>query len=245
LPFWPNCATILCVRRSRVKKFSRLLVGPGLATLICLALAAPTSAQEVTDKMVATVNSGGVTRDLITYSDLLWQLALIPDAPLQNPRSEDLNRVLHTVIDQRLIAQEAEKLPSIAPTEAEIDAEIKDLVKHFPANDFVQRLNQVGFTNTADDNFRHIIEQRVATKKYVDFRFRAFVVITPQDEQDYYRDTYVPSFRQRFPGRIVPEFEKAEPEINQTMTETKISTDIDSFLENARERAEIVILNPV
>src|SRR5262245_16904794 len=40
-------------------------------------------AQDVTDKMIATVN-GGVETDLITYSDLRWQLALQPDTPLVN-----------------------------------------------------------------------------------------------------------------------------------------------------------------
>jgi hypothetical protein len=39
----------------------------------------------VVDKMVATVNGS-----LITYSDLLWQLALQPDTPLDTLRAEDL-----------------------------------------------------------------------------------------------------------------------------------------------------------
>ena len=50
-------------------------------------------AQQVVDKMVATVNAG-VRTDLITYSDLLWQLALQPNTLLDNPTSEDLNRAL-------------------------------------------------------------------------------------------------------------------------------------------------------
>ncbi|MEO6393053.1 MAG: hypothetical protein ABIP75_14490 [Pyrinomonadaceae bacterium] len=227
-----------------MNQISKILKMGLLAFALCLAFASTASAQEVVDKMVATVNSG-VNTDLITYSDLLWQLALEPDVPLQNPSSENLNRALRAVIDQRLIAQEAEKLPSIAPTEKEIDDEIRELVRHFPANDFVQRLNLVGFANTADENFRRIIEKRVATKKYVDFRFRAFVVITPQDEKEYYADTYVIRFRKLYPNRIVPTFEQAEPEINRTLTETKIALDIDAFLESARERSEIVVLSQV
>lgn len=214
------------------------------ALLLSLISANGVRAQEVTDKMVATVNSG-VTPDLITYSDLLWQLALEPNAPLQNPRTEDLNRTLQRVIDQRLIAQEAEKLPSIAPTDSEISDAIRNLREHFAGNDFVERLNLVGFTSQDDENFRRIVEQRIATEKYIDFRFRAFVVVTPQDEQDFYRDTYVARFRQRYPNRIVPEFAQVETEINRELTENKIAQDIDAFLESARERAEIVILNQV
>src|SRR3954453_20619335 len=76
-------------------------------------------AQQVIDKMVATVNAG-VKTDLITYSDLLWQLALQPNTPLDNPNSTDLNRALRLVIDQKLILQEAEKIPTIVPTQKEI-----------------------------------------------------------------------------------------------------------------------------
>ncbi len=52
--------------------------------VICV-ICGPASAQKVVDKMVATVNAG-VKTDLITYSDLLWQLALQPDTPIDNPR---------------------------------------------------------------------------------------------------------------------------------------------------------------
>ena len=87
--------------------------------LLVLVITTQCAAQQVVDKMVATVNAGAKT-DLITYSDLLWQLALQPRTVLDNPTSEDLNRALRLVIDQRLILQEAEKLPSIVPTQKEI-----------------------------------------------------------------------------------------------------------------------------
>ncbi|HET9478661.1 MAG TPA: hypothetical protein VFO72_04925, partial [Pyrinomonadaceae bacterium] len=51
------------------------------------------AAQQIVDKMVATVNAG-VRTELITYSDLMWQLALQPNTQLDNPNSEQLNRAL-------------------------------------------------------------------------------------------------------------------------------------------------------
>src|SRR5712691_5148613 len=81
---------------------------------------------------------------LITYSDLLWQLALQPNTPLENPTSVDLNRALHLITDQRLILQEAEKLPSIAPTSEEVKIARDELVKLFPSQaEFQQRLQRV------------------------------------------------------------------------------------------------------
>ncbi len=205
------------------------------------------AAQEVVDKMVSTVNAGVVPdcRNicLITYSDLLWQLALQPDTPLASPTSKDLNHALSLLVDQRLILQEAEKLPSIEPTGEEIKNSRDELVKMFPSlTEFQQRLQRVGLTAEKLDE---ILEQRLKIEKYLDFRFRNFVVITQKEIGDYYRDVYLPRLRSRTPGQIIPTLEQASGEIEKILTEAKIESDTDAFLDSARERAEIVMLNPV
>ena len=197
--------------------------------------------------MVSTVNAGVVPdcRNicLITYSDLLWQLALQPDTPLANPTSKDLNHALSLLVDQRLILQEAEKLPSIEPTAEEIKNSRDELVKLFPSlTEFQQRLQRVGLTAEKLDE---ILEQRLKIEKYLDFRFRNFVVVTQKEIADYYREVYVPRLRSRTPGQIIPTLEQASGEIEKTLTEAKIESDTDAFLDSARERAEIVMLNPV
>jgi hypothetical protein len=213
----------------------------GVAVLV-LASVSPCAAQQVVDKMVATVNAG-VKTDLITYSDLMWQLALQPNTPLDNPNSSDLNRALRLLIDQRLILQEAEKLPTIVPTPAEIRAARDALAQNFRSQEeFVERLRRVGLTSERLDE---IVEQRLKMEKYLDFRFRNFVVISQKEIADYYNDTYVPRFKARFPGRIVPNLDQSKDEIEKTLVEAKIESDTDTFLDTARERAEIVMLSPV
>ena len=198
-------------------------------------------AQEVVDKMVAVING----RELITHTDLLWQLALEPNVPLDNPRSEDLNRVLQLLIDQRLIAQEAEKLPSISPRNQEIDSALAELVSRFPSKaGFYERLARVGLGEDSEQ-LREIVRQRVAIENYLIFRFRSFAIVTPQEVDDYYRNVWVPRRRRQAPGRIVPELKDARAEIEKELTESKVESDIDQFLEDARNRAEIQILSPV
>jgi len=215
----------------------------GLTVLVLVFIISPQcAAQQVVDKMVATVNAG-VKTDLITYSDLLWQLALQPGTVLDNPTSEDLNRTLRLLIDQRLILQEAEKLPTIVPTQKEISDARDELARNFPSQgEFQQRLQRVGLTSEKLDE---IIEQRLKMEKYLDFRFRNFVVISQKEIADYYRDTYVPRFQARSPGRIVPTLEQSRDEIERTLVEAKIESETDSFLDTARERAEIVMLNAI
>ncbi|HET9524826.1 MAG TPA: hypothetical protein VFO99_01585 [Pyrinomonadaceae bacterium] len=210
--------------------------------VLVLATVSPCAAQQVVDKMVATVNAG-VKTDLITYSDLMWQLALQPSTPLDNPNSQDLNHALRLLIDQHLILQEAEKLPTIVPTTAEIAAARNELARNFRTQEeFQERLRRVGLTSERLDE---IIEQRLKIEKYLDFRFRNFVVISQKEITDYYNEVYVPRFKERFPGRIVPTADQIKDEIERTLVETKIETDSDAFLDTARLRAEIVILSPV
>ena len=195
-------------------------------------------AQEVVDRMVATING----RELITYTDLLWQLALQPDTPLENPRPEDLRRALDLLVDQRLIAQEAGRLPAIAAKEADVKARIGELVKRFPSEaSFRQRTARVGLTA---EQLYEIVRQRVEIERYLDFRFRSFVVVTPKETEDYYRDVFVPRWRRQQPGRIVPTLAESAKSVEAELREAKIESDTDAFLEEARARAEIVFLDP-
>ncbi len=228
------------------EKYKKYFLFPAIAVLYFnLFGATEVRAQETVDKTVASI-SDGVRTELITYSDLVWQLALQPGAPLAPPSSESLNRTLQLLINQRLFALEAQRLPRLAPTEAEIDAEIKRVLTIFPSTaEFERRLKLVGFDSVRDDNFERIMAQRVAIEKYLDFRFRSFAVITPEEETKYYREVFVPDFRRRYPGLLTPNLEEKRVEINQTLKEEKVAADIQTFLDDAKTRAEIIVLSEV
>lgn len=199
-------------------------------------------AQEIVDKTVAVVSDGARTQ-LITYSDIMWQLALQPGVPLDPPRSEDLNQALQVLINQRLFALEAERLPRNAPSSKEIADKISETLSFFPTPAvFEARLKRVGFDSVKDDGFERLIAQRVAIEKYIDFRFSSFVVITSDEEARYYRDVYIPEFRRKSPGLLLPPYEETRAEIRQTLTRQKIAAAIERFLDETKRRVEIVIL---
>jgi hypothetical protein len=203
---------------------------------------AASRAQDVVDKTVAVL-SDGVRNELITYSDILWQMALQPGTQLQPVRSEDLNQALQLLINQRLFALEAQRLPKNAATEKEIADKINETLSYFssPAV-FEERLKQVGFTSIKDENFQRLMSQRLAIDKYVAFRFESFVVVTLDEERRYYRDTFVPDFRRRSPGLLVPSFEEKKSEIRETLVRQKVASSIERFLDEAKQRVEIEIL---
>lgn len=217
-----------------------------VAIAAMLAFCALTSSgQTVVDRTVAVLSDGSRT-ELITYSDLLWQLALQPNAPLDPPRKEDLQQALQTLINQRLFALEAQRLPRQAPTDKQVADKIQETLSHFPSTAaFEQRLRQVGFESVKDDNFQRLIAQRLDIDNYVDFRFASFVVVTPDEEKKYYRDVYVPAFHAKSPALLVPTFEQKQVEIHETITQQKVAQSIERFIDETKQRVQIEILYDV
>jgi hypothetical protein len=223
---------------------------PFLLCSLLFALGSTAQAQTIPDKMVASVTNGTrATPDLITYSDLVWQLALEPDTPFsERPGSAQLNRALRMVQDQLLILQEARKLPSADTPEANAarDAEVikmrNELAKRFgAAGRLEERMTRIGLTSEQLDL---ILRDRVMVEQYLDFRFRAFAVVTDREIQDRYNQKYG---RLRNSGQIVPTLEQVRAQINRDLMEEKIEIDIDKFIDELREQpgTEIVTLNPV
>ncbi len=198
-------------------------------------------AQVVVDKTVAAVNNGSLAvPDLITYSDLVWQLALQRDMSIEKPSSKDLNHALELLEDQRLILLEANKLPGAEITPEEVKQRRDELAREFGSSSALrERMARVGLTSEQLDE---ILRDRIAIDKYIDFRFRAFVLITDKDITAYYNEVYS---RQRNSGQIVPTLEQKRGEIEQKLTEEKIASQIDTFIDNLREHAEIIVLSPV
>ena len=209
---------------------------------LLFAFSAFSSAQVVVDRTIATV-SDGVKTELITRSDLLWQLALQPGVPLDPVSNDDLKRALQLQIDQRIFLLEAQRLPRTSPSEKEVSDRIAELLKYFPSStDFERRLRSVGFESIKDDNFEALIAQRIAVEKYLDFRFRSFVVITGEDEVKYYREEWVPEFKRKNPSAIVPAINEVRDQLISEITEVRVSRTMETFLDEAKRRVTITIL---
>jgi len=88
------------------------------------------------------------------------------------------------------------------------------------------------------------LRDRVMVDQYLDFRFRAFVVVTPKEITDRYNELYGP---QRNSGRIVPTLDQVRDQIEEELRVEKVAEQIDKFVDSLREQpgTEIVILNPV
>jgi hypothetical protein len=213
----------------------------------CLPLSAGAAApQKVVDQIIALVNE-----DILTRSDLLWSLAMDPQAPnpAEGVSSDLLRQKLDVLIDQRLIAQEARRVPTAEITAEDINQRRAALIRDFKSETiFRQRVEAVGLTSTRVDE---LIRERILIERFVDFRFRSFVFVTEPEIQRYYDETLAPQIRAR--GQVAPSLDDKikddtgkEVTVRDLITEIirreKINQEIDRFLNATRQRADITIL---
>lgn len=191
--------------------------------------------QKIVDQILTLVNG-----EVITKTELVWSLALDPEAPSPaGPVSSDLLlQKLEVMIDERLVSQEAAKLPAAEITQEEIDKARADLVSRFGSEAaFRQRVESVGLS---PEKLEELIRGRMMIDRFVDFRFRSFVLVTDQEVRRFYDERLAPRVREA--GQIAPPLDEVRARISQNLKEEKINEEIDRWLSTARQRADIVHL---
>jgi hypothetical protein len=191
--------------------------------------------QKVVDQILTLVND-----EVITRIDLLWSLAMDPQAP--NPangiNSDLLRQKLDVMIDEKLINQEATRIPTTDVTQEEIDAKRKALIAAFPTQAaFLERIQGVGLTAEKLDE---LLRQRILIDKYVAFRFESFVFVTDQEVQEYYEQKLSPKLKEK--GAVAPPLSEVIDKIRILLKEEKKGGELERWLTSARQRAEIISL---
>ncbi len=216
-----------------------------LLPVACCLAAQP---QKVVDQIIALVND-----DIITRSDLLWSLALDPEAPnpAEGVSSDLLRQKLDVMIDQRLVAQEARRVPTAEITQEDINQRRAALIKSFRSEQiFLERTGGVGLNQ---EHINEMVREMILIERFVDFRFRSFVLVTEPEIQRYYDETLAPRIREA--GQVVPALDDKLPKreltdqemtvreyITEIIRQQKINQEIDRFLNATRQRADITIL---
>lgn len=197
-------------------------------------VAGPQSVRLV-DRIAAIVNG-----DVISESDIRWYLALDPDlADHPGPPDREV-RALHQLIDQRLLDQEAEKLPAIEISAAEVQEYLTDLIARFPSESvFRRRIEEAGLDA---DTLREIARHRLEILRFIDFRFRSFVFVSDQEIQSAYQQKVVAVARAR--GQEPPALEQVRGVLEKIISDEKVTSELIAWLDEARRTAEIIVHPP-
>jgi hypothetical protein len=229
---------VLCASAVRDLKFgySQKLRQVSLISLLLLSFSANAYAQKVVLDQILTIVNG----EIITRSDLLWSIALIPESPdPAGPISNDLlQSKLEVMVDELLIAQEAARVQVSEVSAEEINKKRAELIALFPSEAiFRKRLESVGLTS---DKLDDLLRQRVLIDKFVEFRFRSFVFVSETDIQKYYDEQLAPEVRKA--GLVPPPIEQVRDKIQQLLAEQKVEQETNRWLTDARQRADVVHL---
>jgi len=205
------------------------------AVLIISIAGGAARAQKIVDQILVTVNNA-----IITRIDLLWSIALDPEAPSpEGPINGDLLRLkLDIMIDLRLIEQEASKIPSADIKQDEIDKRRAELIAGFPSEaEFRRRVESVGLTSTKIDE---LIRNRIIVERFLDFRFRSFVFVSENEIKQFYDEQLAPQIREQ--GAIPPPMEQVRGRIVERLRGEKVNQELDRWIAEARQRSDIVQL---
>jgi hypothetical protein len=86
----------------------------------------------------------------------------------------------------------------------------------------------------------------ILIERFVEFRFRSFVLVTEQDIQRYYDEKLAPQMRNA--GQVPPSLDQVidgvtvREKISAILKQERINQEIDAWLSAARQRADIVQL---
>ena len=197
-----------------------------------LAILAPAAKWETVDRVVAEVGD-----QVITLTDLRWQIDLHDyRKPATEEEQHSLYReVLDQLINQRLIVRDIAKTPFIDVSESELNRFVESYERRFASKeDLERRLREMGMQ---EQDLRQILRRQLAVNKFIELRFEPFVIILPDDIQEYYRDEYVPELEKK--GLPVPGLSVVRETIRQILTVRRTTDQLEEWLQTVRSRTQI------
>jgi hypothetical protein len=170
-----------------------------------LSLAASASA-EVVERILAVVDGR--------------PLMLSEVRALATVQGRALAEALEALIDERLMFQEAARLPGSAVSEAEEQSLYAELAARLPK------------AAVPEADLRRLVRRQAAIVKYVEFRFRPHVRVEEQELRDAFA-------KQHGGGEQADAFAAAAPELRRRLAQRALDARIEEWVKELRESASI------
>jgi hypothetical protein len=210
----------------RFLSLSRLLIG--------LAVVVPLTGEPV-DFVAARVDD-----QVIALSDLRWfiQYRRIPLPEIYEQREALFSEILEQLINQRLITRETAKTPFIKVTEAELREFARAYEQQFSSSEaYASALRDIGMR---EEDLHELLRRQLAVNKFVELRFEPFIIILPDDIQDFYSNEYLPELAES--GQPAPPLSVVAETIRDILTVRRTGDELERWVQNARQNARILIL---
>lgn len=209
--------------------------------LLCLSLSHVLLLRaEVIDRLVAVVN-----RQIITLGDVEKEMKLQELDPLtgdatglsstqQQKMTQEL--LVQRLIEQTLIREQIQQFPGLEIADEQVESQVAAIEKKVGG---VEKLAQMKIDSGA---IRDRLRWQLQVMKFIDYRFRQFVIVDTKEIEAYYQNQFLPELQKRnVPS--VPELAEVEERIRKIVTEEKLNTQVDEWLASLRKDATIEIFH--
>jgi hypothetical protein len=157
-------------------------------------------------------------------------LAVVDERPLllssvravEEVRGLDRGDALEEAIDERLMFQEAVRLPQAEVSEEEKEAALRSLLAARPEVE----------DRVPPADLRRLLLRQLTILKYIDFRFQPQIRIT----EEALREAWNEEYRGQPEG---PPFEEAGPQLRARLERAELDRRIESWVRDLRGRAEV------
>jgi hypothetical protein len=85
---------------------------------------------------------------------------------------------------------------------------------------------------------RAYVTLQAAVDRFVDYRFRPFVTVSPEQKQSFYQERFLPQLK-KTPGAQIPTLEEVSAKIEEILTEEKINEELNRWLVDIRRYSRI------
>jgi hypothetical protein len=198
---------------------------------------------EVIDRIVAVVNQQVITLGDVEQEEKFQDLGLVAD-PLAEDRKETQkliqSEIIHKLIQQRLIRDQVLSFPGSEVNSSEVERQMEALKQKWGGEQQFQRM--LAGDDISLDGLRQRLEWQMQVLKFLDSRFRQFVVVEPKEIEEYYTKEFLPELAKR--GETInPPLTQVEEQIRQIIAEDKINAEVDSWLKSLTQSATISIFD--
>jgi hypothetical protein len=204
-----------------------------IAAFLLLTLAAARA--DIIDRVAVSVGNR-----VITTSDLDRQIRVLAFQDGVKPDFLPAARraAAERMVEQKLIQRELANSRYPVPATAELTPAIEQFKKdHFPNEAaYQQALAQYGIT---EEDFKDLLLWQRILLLFIEIRFEAGATVTGQEVEDYFDKTVKPAAELAHPGQPV-DLEDYREQIEQTLAGQRADKQMDTWLQDARKRTEIV-----
>lgn len=203
------------------------------ALAVLLALAAP--AQEVLDRVAVAAGLDAITLSAIRRH--LRFRSIVSGAAVEDTEA-NRRQAAAQLVDLLIVRRELElsrySPPSMAETDQAIAAFLEEM--KWTREQLLRELARYGFT---EDEFRREMQSRLTVTRFIDYRFAPGVQVTDEEVETYYRDEFLPAFRQQNPGAAPPELAVVRSLVERILSTRKVNAAMEEWLAQTRQTLRI------